>query len=98
SLVKLDHRQVWKEWREVIFLSVKRKLRGPPPKPEDDRSKVIWKVENVLLELGLRPEEVLCVCRESPWNKFGRSRRGEGYLWKDICKCARAKGIEIEET
>jgi hypothetical protein len=34
------------------------------------RSEVLWYLENKLSEAGMSPEEIICVIKESDWNKF----------------------------
>lgn len=50
---------------------------------EGSRSEVLWKLENELIERGLKKEEVFIVLRDSPWNKF---KRREQQLKREIDK------------
>ena len=67
---------------------VKKQLHRKPH-PQDDRSKVLFKLEGQLLESGLSPEETYSVLLENPWNKF-KGRRSK-QLWREIHKHTAAR-------
>jgi len=51
-----------------------------------DRSKQLWRLEKLLLEAGLPPEEVLLLVRETVWNKYRGQNRELRMLWTEIHK------------
>ena len=58
---------------------------------EGERSDRLWELENLLLDAGMKPEEVFVLIRDSPWNKY-RGRADETYrIWLEIQKAARTK-------
>lgn len=53
-----------------------------------DRSARLWELENLLLDAGLSPEEVLAVVRVTVWNKYAGESREIGQLWTEVNKAA----------
>jgi len=41
-----------------------------------DRSSKLWNLENEMLQAGMKPQEVIVVLKDTPWNKY-RGRRDE---------------------
>lgn len=63
-------------------------LLNYPPKDDDDWSEGLWKLEKSLAELGLTPEEIFSVVKNSPWNKYKRDQRPDEQLWAEVLKAA----------
>lgn len=58
------------------------------PSPVDDRSRVLFKLEIQLLELGLPEADVFTIIQNSPWNKYADRRNGDAQLLREIRKAA----------
>lgn len=54
--------------------------------PVGERSDRLWELECRLLEVGLTPEEVFVVVKDTVWNKFEDRRDADLYLWREIQK------------
>lgn len=52
----------------------------------EGRSGRLWELECRLLEIGLMPEEVFVVVKDTVWNKFGDRRDGDLILWREVQK------------
>lgn len=65
------------------FLMRKTVMRG------DDRSEILWKYINELLEKGLTSEEVFTLVWGSPYNKHREAHNGEDRLLSEIDKAQR---------
>ncbi len=50
------------------------------------RSEVLWKMQNELLEIGMSREEAFDVLWVCPWNKFKNRRDGVDQLWRELDK------------
>lgn len=50
------------------------------------RSEMLWYLENKLSEVGMSPEEVITVIRESDWNKFKGRKDGDEQLRVEMMK------------
>ena len=59
-----------------------------------ERSERLWELENLLVDAGMSPEEVLIVVRASCWNKYKGQRRENTQLWREISKVVQRKDIE----
>lgn len=64
------------------------------PKPKDNWSDKIWKLEAVLLKAEIPVEHVFALVKGSPWNKYARDGRPDEHLWKEIYKASKEK-LEI---
>lgn len=62
------------------------------PKPEDDYSEELWRLERMLLEAGVPIKSVFGIVRESVWNKYKRDGRPEHHLWNEVYKASLEKG------
>jgi len=61
------------------------------PSEEDDWSKLLWRVINLLLESGMDTEETFAVTLSAKCNKYERDSRPISYLWKEILKADEAQ-------
>lgn len=55
--------------------------------PEHDWSGVLWRLENLLFDVGMSAEEVFVIADQSPCNKYARDKRPPEHLWNEIIKC-----------
>lgn len=62
--------------------------------PDEDWSKNLWQLENLLYEGGLSREETFKVCNEAACNKYKRDGRPSTLLWKEICKAYARRDAE----
>lgn len=76
-------REIYTNYRNVIPRSVAAKLGRKSA--TGDRSKVLWRLINSLLECGLSPGEVVVLVEKTVWNKFEDDR---SRLWADVNKAA----------
>lgn len=84
-------KEIFRNYRDVIPRGAVARLGAR--KATGDRSKVLWKLSNVLLESGLSPGEVVVLLEGSVWNKFENDR---SRLWADVNKAAeRRQGTHL---
>lgn len=74
-----------------------RRTLGREPKPREDRSVKLFRLEDKLLKCGLSPQEVFVVVRASKWNKYAGQRRESQQLWREINKHALAQEANTPE-
>ncbi len=72
-------------------------LLSAHPEQGQDWSHNLWRLERLLLEAGLTPEETFVIVQESPWNKYERDGRPEEHLWSEIVKAAREKELTAQQ-
>jgi hypothetical protein len=80
-------REILRAYAEVIPPNVRTKLGAK--QATGDRSRVLWRLTNALLDAGLTPGEVVVLVEKTPWNKFEEDR---GRLWTDVNKAHASKG------
>jgi len=66
--------------------------------PVGERSDRLWELECRLLEIGLEPEEVFVVVKNSVWNKYIQRPDGDLALWREVQKAHLHVGIVIQES
>lgn len=77
--------QVFKRYEKKMPHWLRRELvNGKPHRGE--RSEVLWKLQNELLEIGMSREEAFSVLWACPWNKFKSRRDGVDQLWRELDK------------
>lgn len=65
------------KWRAAIPRKLLATLEGPA---SGDRSEMLWKLENELIELGIPGREVIEILKKTAWNKFaGRADEDERF-------------------
>ena len=79
-------KEIFRNYRGVIPRGIARRLVAK--EATGDRSKVLWRLSNALLEAGLTPGEVVVLLGSTVWNKFGEDR---GRLWADVNKAVASK-------
>ena len=65
-------------------------LKASPTEGED-WSESLWRLERLLLEVGVPIEAAFVVCKNSPWNKYARDNRPDSHLWQDMIKARGSK-------
>lgn len=83
KLATASAREIYRNYKDVIPRSVLQRLTAKTA--TGDRSKVLWKLTNALLECGVAPGEVVVLVEKSVWNKFEDDR---SRLWADVNKAA----------
>lgn len=78
-------REIYQNYASVIPKSLIVKIGAK--EATGDRSKVLWKLTNVLLDLGVASGEIVVLLEKSVWNKFEGDR---SRLWADVNKAADA--------
>jgi len=88
--------EVFKKHEKGLPQWLRRELIDGKPTIKSDRSQMIWKLQNTLIEAGLTREECFLLIEASPWNKFkDRPEQLRRELDKIINKkMASAKGVE----
>jgi hypothetical protein len=56
------------------------------PEQGTDWSEKLWKLEMLLLEMGLTREETFVVAWASACNKYRRDGKAQEYLWVEVCR------------
>lgn len=79
-------KEIFRNYREVIPRGIVAKLAAK--QATGDRSKVLWRLSNALLEAGLSRGEVVVLLEKTVWNKFEDDR---SRLWADVNKAASAR-------
>lgn len=88
--------QVRSKYNAKIPASVKKHLAAKNTAGAD-RSSVLWYLEQECLSLGMSPEEVIAVLRDTVWNKHrNRPNQGEDQLRKELNKIV-ASQINTED-
>lgn len=56
-----------------------------------DRSKLGWRMINLLLEAGATERQTFAICWQWRWNKFKERPEGKEQLWREVLKAAARK-------
>lgn len=88
--------KIWKRYESKMTPFLRRELLKGRPKV-GNRSEVIWKLVNELLEIGCSKDEVYELIRVSPWNKFSSRRDGEKQLMREIEKATKKHLAVIDD-
>lgn len=56
--------------------------------PDEDWSKVLWRLLNICLEAGMTKEETFAVAISAKCNKYARDNRPITYLWREVVKAS----------
>lgn len=80
-------KEIFRNYRDVIPRGVVGKLGAKVA--TGDRSKVLWRLSNALLEVGLSTGETVVLLENTVWNKFQEDR---SRLWADVNKAAQSNG------
>lgn len=100
SVEESDAAEVFKEYEKKMPHWLRKELINGKPTP-GQRSEMIWKLQNTLIELGISRDEAFLLIKSSPWNKFrGRHNENEQLrreLDKIINKKMRNKKVDDEK-
>lgn len=80
-----DASEVYKRAEKKLPHWLRRELMDGNP-VEGQRSEMIWKLENGLIEAGLSTEEAFVLIKASPWNKFAGRRNEDEQLERELDK------------
>lgn len=83
KLPKASRSKILRRYRQDLSVTTRRLLEASEATP-GTRSERLWKLERLLLEAGMKPEEVLVVVKGTPWNKYAGQRREDEQLWREI--------------
>jgi hypothetical protein len=89
-------RAVYAEFKGQIPRKTRKLLRAEVP--DGDRSAVLWKLENELLQAGVPEVETLALVKTSVWNKFKGRRSERSQLWRDIRKASAQVEVKVTGT
>jgi hypothetical protein len=81
-------RQLRLKYKDVMPAQARKLLRTRIDQVRGDRSAMLWKLENLLLECGLNTGEVFVLAKASAWNKYRGEQREEARLWAEINRAA----------
>jgi hypothetical protein len=83
TLATASPQEIFRNYKDTIPKTAMRHLAAKVA--TGDRSRVLWRLSNALLEAGLTPGEVVVLIEPTVWNKFGADR---SRLWADVNKAA----------
>lgn len=58
------------------------------PKEGEDWSRVLWRLLNICLEVGMTEEETFAIALTSKCNKYARDNRPPVHLWEDVVRAS----------
>ena len=73
----LNAKDIYRRYQDQFPPWVRREIFKGRPR-EGQRSEMLWKLENTLLDCGLTEDEAFALLKASPWNKF-RGRHNEDH-------------------
>jgi len=73
-------------------------LYGNDPGPEDDWSKLLWRLINICYEVGMDREEAFVIAYHSKCNKYQRDNRPVRYLWREVLKAEHSQAHLVKIT
>lgn len=86
--------EMYRKWKSKIDYSTRKLIEAKVP-TQGKRSEVLWLLENKLAELGIPPDDVVEIVRQTVWNKF-RGRRDEAKrLKREVIKLV---GKKLEDV
>lgn len=96
TLPKASSKRLVRRYSAQLPVRAKKLIRTRTVIDTEDRSSRLWELECLLLESGMKPEEVFVVVRDTVWNKWrGNSREAE-QLWTEVQKAA--KNVERHQA
>lgn len=54
--------------------------------PTSDWSKMLWRLINLCIDIGMSPDEAFVIAKTSKCNKYARDGRPESHLWQEVNK------------
>lgn len=82
----LSGAEVFEEYQAKLPRWARRELVAKKITGRADRSEMLWRLENVCVEVGMSLEEAFAVIRRSAWNKFAGRRNEETQLKRELQK------------
>ena len=74
------------EYRYKLSETYFKELFAVEPGPDDDWSKILWRLINILIETGMSREDAFVVAAAAKCNKYDRDQRPIRYLWREVLK------------
>ena len=91
----LQERAIYAKYN--IPQNIKNYLASPELKADWDRSKLIWMIENTLHEIGMSPQEIIVLIKNSVFNKYKGRHDEEKRLTKELMKIIENEMVEDSE-
>jgi hypothetical protein len=63
--------------------------------PDNDWSRVLWKLMAVCFDAGMATEETFVIAKNSKCNKYERDNRPDSDLWRDVLKAYAQRDVDI---
>lgn len=63
-------------------------LFAQEPQADADWSKLLWRLINICVEVGMTAEETFAIAIEAKCNKYARDNRPLSYLWREVIKAS----------
>lgn len=82
----LSAAEVFENYQDKLPRWVRRELVAKKIVGRNDRSEMLWKLENACIEAGMSLDEAFAVLKGSAWNKFSGRRNEEGQLRRELAK------------
>lgn len=82
---------VKRKYRGQLSQRAKKILRVKTTLGGEDRSSTLWQLYNLLLDDGLRPEEILVLAKSCAYNKWAGDRHEDHKLWNEIMKAEKSR-------
>ena len=87
----LDPSDVFAEYEKKLPKWVRRALLATKIPGRQDRSEMLWRLENECLEAGMSMDEAFAVIKRSIWNKFSGRRNEDEILRRELEKAVDLK-------
>jgi archaellum biogenesis ATPase FlaH len=78
--------EIYKKLESKLSVWARREILTAKPRGSEDRSRMLWRLENHLIEKGATREEAFAVLWSCPWNKFYGRHNGEEQLRRELEK------------
>lgn len=82
--------RVYQKYEKILPVAVRRELLAKSTGRED-RSKVLWRLNNLMHEAGIPQRAIYLLLRNSVWNKFLDRPDGDSQLKKELAKALTKK-------
>lgn len=87
----LDAAEVFAEYQAKLPKWVRRALLADKITGRQDRSEMLWRLENECIEAGMTMDEAFAVIKRSVWNKFAGRRNEDEILRRELEKAVDLK-------
>jgi archaellum biogenesis ATPase FlaH len=82
----LSAAEVFEAYESKLPRWARRELLAKKTVGRSDRSEMLWKLENVCVEVGMSLDEAFAVIKRSGWNKFAGRRNEDEQLRRELSK------------